>query len=67
MSLDTAIAMHDDAKEIARLRAALKEIACMKPVELAPKTFPGLVHGPALLLQNCQRIARAALKPPRNS
>jgi hypothetical protein len=51
--------------EIDRLRGVLKAIASMKPSELAPETFPGLVHGPALLLGNCQRLAREALKPKK--
>lgn len=42
-------------------RDALKEIATMKPSEIAPETAPGLVHGPALLFGNCQRRARSAL------
>jgi len=46
------------ATENTRLRAALKEIATMKPSRIAP----GFVHGPALLLSNCQRIARKALR-----
>lgn len=44
---------------------ALEEIKNMKPSEIAPETFPGLVHGPALLLSNCQRIAREALSKLR--
>jgi hypothetical protein len=60
-SLAKAMAEHFDA-ERDRLRGALKEIADMKPSELAAETMPGLVHGPALLLGNCQRIARQALK-----
>jgi hypothetical protein len=59
-SLEQTVARH--ALTIMRLRAALKEIADMKPSELAPETFPGLVHGPALLLDNCRRLARKALK-----
>lgn len=43
---------------IERLESALREIAKMKPSRIAD----GLVHGPALLLANCQRVARAALK-----
>ena len=48
--------------ELKKLREALEQIRDMKPSELAPETFPGLVHGPALLLSNCQRIARNALR-----
>ena len=47
------------------LVAALAEIENMKPSEIAPETMPGFVHGPALLLANCQRIARAALAKAR--
>ncbi len=46
-----------------RLRAALDKIAHMEPSEIAPETFPGLVHGAALLFANSQRIAREALRP----
>jgi len=48
--------------EMERMRSALIRIRDMQPSELAPETFPGLVHGPALLLENCQRIAREALR-----
>jgi hypothetical protein len=41
---------------------ALTKIRDTEPSEIAPDTFPGLVHGPALLLSNCQRVAREALK-----
>lgn len=44
--------------EIERLRAALTKIAKMKPEPIAD----GFVHGPALLLSNCQREAHDALK-----
>lgn len=43
-------------------RKALLKIKNMEPSEIAPETYPGLVHGPALLLSNCQRVAREALK-----
>lgn len=58
-------AMADGAIEIERLRKVLKEIAAMKPSQIAPSTMPGLVHGPALLLSNCQWFARRALRKPR--
>ena len=53
------------AREIEKYRGALDEIANMKPSEIAAKTMPNLVHGPALLLANCQRIARRALRKGR--
>lgn len=46
--------------EIERLRAALTKIAEMKPESICDS---GFVHGPVLLLSNCQREARAALRP----
>lgn len=46
-----------DTAEIERMRTALKEIATMKPSHIVD----GFVHGPALLLSNCQRKASAAL------
>lgn len=52
---------HRAADEIERLQAALKEIATMKPSTIAP----GIQHGPALLLSNCQRLARRSLRPAR--
>jgi hypothetical protein len=39
-------------------RKALMKIKDMKPTEIAE----GIVHGPQLLLNNCQRVAREALK-----
>lgn len=50
-------------RENERLRAALETIAKMKPEPIAE----GFVHGPTLLLSNCQRIAREALRRPRRA
>ncbi len=50
-------------QEIARLRLALNEVAKMKPSVIAP----GFQHGPALLLANCQRVARRALAPKKKA
>lgn len=58
---DIAARKQEEAK---RFRAALQEIADMKPSEIAPEVMPGIVHGPALLFDNCQRIARRALRKP---
>lgn len=46
------------AKYVAALEAGLREIASMKPGPIGD----GFVHGPALLLGNCQRIARRVLR-----
>lgn len=43
-------------------REALIKIARMQPSEIVP----GIVHGPQLLLDNCKRFARDALKGKRN-
>lgn len=42
-------------------REALMKIKRMEPSEIVP----GIVHGPALLFSNCQRIAGRALKDKR--
>lgn len=42
-------------------REALMNIKRMEPCEIVP----GIVHGPALLFSNCQRIADRALKGKR--
>lgn len=52
----------EDSARIAALEDALRQIATMKPSPIVP----GIVHGPALLLSNCQRIARRALRKKSN-
>lgn len=70
--LQSAVALYVEGgqraeAEIERLLAALTKIAKMEPSEIAPETFPGLVHGSALLFANSQRIARAALRAHEQS
>ena len=51
----------DLEQEYRRLRAALIKIKKMKAETIAP----GFKHGPQLLFDHCQRIAREALCPTK--